>query len=258
MSSATDRQRRDQELSGLAALDYNEPITQFARGSISRLVGNSATVIDFRPLYAISKRHFHRQLAGGISSIVKMEKNDEQLTTNDFKFIHSNRWNTEFVKDITASRLDNGPGLKLQGILMSEFGLAQKHQAHAMYTDSDLLGDFNTKLVQHCPTISATRARDRQRERERQQRRRAVVDTWHRFKFAIISGIAIVGPVMILVVDTEEPKTPAVVSVSTLLFALCIAPFSRSVPDNMLAATAAYAAVLSVVIGNNSSSRSCK
>jgi len=77
--SVTIRKQRDEELEGLASLKYHERITQFARGSISHLVDETTTVIDFRPLYAITLHDLHRQLAEQVQLIMKNEITDDQL-----------------------------------------------------------------------------------------------------------------------------------------------------------------------------------
>lgn len=73
------RERRDEELDGLSLLDYHERITLFARGSTRHWVNDSITVVDFRPLYAITIHHLQRQLAQEIQHISKGEVTDEQL-----------------------------------------------------------------------------------------------------------------------------------------------------------------------------------
>lgn len=60
-------------------------------------------------------------------------------------------------------------------------------------------------------------------------------------------------PVLIIVAGTASVKTLVVVSVSIFLFALGVALFSSAVPESLLAATAAYAAVLIVFVTSSSS-----
>ena len=60
-------------------------------------------------------------------------------------------------------------------------------------------------------------------------------------------------PVLIIVIGTASVRTLVVVSVSIFTFAVLVALFSESTPENLLAATAAYAAVLVVFISNNAS-----
>ncbi len=68
----------------------------------------------------------------------------------------------------------------------------------------------------------------------------------------MLGGLALIVPVLIIVVQTIPMpiKALVVVSISILLFALSVAMFSKAVPENLLAATAAYAAVLVVFISN--------
>jgi hypothetical protein len=75
-----------------------------------------------------------------------------------------------------------------------------------------------------------------------------------RFAFAIIGGLIIVVPMLILVVGSATVKTLAVISTSIFLFAASVAIFSTTEPGNLLAATAGYAAVFMALIGNRGGS----
>jgi VIT1/CCC1 family predicted Fe2+/Mn2+ transporter len=162
----------------------------------------------------------------------------------DFEFIHANRWNTYFVKDIAASRLDDGPGSRLQAALLSELDL-QSHDLHrSIFRDSDLLGSFNPRLLQHSATISQSLGTGRAMTVEIEQRRLQVRRTLHRFGFAVVGGLIIIVPMLILMSGVASTKSQAVISVSIFLFAGGVAVLSNTGPENLLVATAAYAAVL--------------
>jgi hypothetical protein len=168
----------------------------------------------------------------------------------DFEFIHSNRWHTYFVKDIAASRIDNGPGSRLQAALMSEFELALPGPQQTLYSDADLLGSFDPSLMEHSATLGRTRGTQRQHSQVAEKRRKDIKMAWRRFTFAMLGGLALVVPVLIIVVGAAPVKTLLVVLVSIFVFALSVALFSGVEPENLLAATAAYAAVLMVFISN--------
>lgn len=72
-----------------------------------------------------------------------------------------------------------------------------------------------------------------------------------RYPFAMIGGLALIIPVLIMVVRTSPAKPLIVSSISILVFAICVAKFSNAAPENVLLATAAYAAVLVVFISNS-------
>jgi len=79
--------------------------------------------------------------------------------------------------------------------------------------------------------------------------------TLKRFAFAIIGGLIIVVPMLILVVGNATAKTLAVISSSIFLFAVSVAFFSTIEPENLLVATAAYAAVLMALIRGSSQNK---
>ncbi|KAL1794567.1 hypothetical protein ACET3X_006383 [Alternaria dauci] len=152
---------RDKCLDGLAELPYHERLTRFLRGAAKHSVAGGISVIDFRPLYTVTLHDLQRQLAQEIQKVEGENVTDEQLSrmrrtlheyTNalrDFEFIHGNRWSTRFVKDIAASRIDNGSGSKLQGALISELSLTVASTHRSLFRDADLLGSFNPKLMEH-------------------------------------------------------------------------------------------------------------
>jgi hypothetical protein len=70
---------RDKELDDLASLPYHERITEFARNSTRHWVKDCNTVIDFRPLYAVTIHHLQRQLEQEIQIFSATDMTDEQL-----------------------------------------------------------------------------------------------------------------------------------------------------------------------------------
>lgn len=175
----------------------------------------------------------------------------------DFEFIHANRWHTDFVKDIAASRIDNGPSSRLQAALISDSGLVLPHPQQALYSDADLLGSFDPLILQRSRTVGETRATQRQKTQLLQERKKRMRLRLERFCFAIAGGLLINGPVLVLGAGTADAKALVVVSVSVALFSLGIAWFSSASPENILAATAAYAAVLVAFINTPGMGHDC-
>ena len=248
-------------LKGLASLPFHERMSHFARGSTRHWATGGITVVDFRPLYTIAIHDLQRQLAREIQIIETKDVTDEQLehiretlhrytdALRDFEFIHANRWDTQFVRDIAASRLDNGPGSRLQGALISEFGLNVPPTHRSVFRDSDVLGAFDHTLMQHSTAIGQSLGTGRVRELASQVRRQRVTEMTQRVVMAILGGLIIVVPMLVIVLgisppNSLAPRALAVISTSILLFALAVAFFSNMKPENLLAATAAYAAVL--------------
>ncbi|OAQ61688.1 hypothetical protein VFPPC_14609 [Pochonia chlamydosporia 170] len=248
-------------LEGLASLPYYERLTRFIQGSSRHWVSGGTTVVDFRPLYAVSIHHHHQRLAEAIQQANAETITDEWLarvggiiheytdTLRDFEFIHANRWNTQFVKDIAASRLDNGQRARLQGAIIKEHELEVCDSHRSLFQDSDLLGSFDHELMQHSTAIGKSLGTGRAQTVAAEERRKHVHIAMKRFGFAIIGGLIIVLPMLILMVGVAKPKTLSVISVSIFLFAVSVAIFSKTEPESLLAATAAYAAVLVALLG---------
>ncbi len=272
-----DKDNRDDLLDGLATLAYHTRMSHFVRGSTRHWVAGDITVVDFRPLYTVTVHDLQRRLAEEIQKIGTEDLTDQRLEyirdtlhkysksrpktrttgmyeTNksaadalrDFEFIHSNRWETQFVKDIAASRLDNGPGSRLQGSLIAELGLQAPVSHRSLFRDSDVLGSFDHTLMQHSMAIGQSLGAGRLQELESQKRQQKIREMTRRFCFAILGGLIIVTPVLILTAGTASatPRVLGVISASIFLFALAVALFSNTKPENLLAATAAYSAVL--------------
>ena len=105
-------------------------------------------------------------------------------------------------------------------------------------------------MLAHSATLNCTRGTQRARLEAAAKAQATMKDAWKRFYFAIMGGLAIVIPTIIIVVHKVPVKVLAVVSGSILVFSVSVAIFSRSHPESLLAVTAAYAAVLMVFMGN--------
>ncbi|KAI8635650.1 hypothetical protein F5Y19DRAFT_17931 [Xylariaceae sp. FL1651] len=249
-------------LDGLASLPYHERLTKFIRGSTKHWVAGGVTIVDFRPLYAVTIHHLQHRLASELATIDKFITTDEQLeilrdnlhkytdALRDFEFIHTNRWNTNFVKDIPASRLDNGKGSKLLAALIAENRLEAEESHRSLFKDSDLFGSFNHELMQQSTAIGLSLGSKRTSFVAHQERIKKTRITIRRFSFAIVGGLIIVVPMLILLIGEASTKSLAVISTSILVFAIIAAIFSNLEPESLLAGTAAYAAVLVTTIGN--------
>jgi hypothetical protein len=77
---------------------------------------------------------------------------------------------------------------------------------------------------------------------------------WKRFLIAMFGGVALVGPMLIMVLHKDLITTLTTVSVSIFLFAVILAVFSTESqnPETILVLAAAYAAVLVVFVGASS------
>lgn len=119
-----------------------------------------------------------------------------------------------------------------------------------MYSDDDLLGSFDHALMEQGTARGKTRGTERQHSELAQKHRESLQKARRRFMFAILGGLIIIIPVLIVAVGEASARALVVVSISILAFSVVVALFSAAEPENLLAATAAYAAVLVVFIGN--------
>lgn len=156
------------------------------------------------------------------------------------------------MKDIAASRLDNGAGSALQAALISELELEAPDSHQTMFQDSYLLGSFDLNLIQHSTAIGRSLGGERVEAVATSERRERLRMAWRRFTFAVTGGLIIILPMFILVQGRVPAKTLAVISTSSLLFAVGVAIFSQSEPESLLAVTSAYSAVLVSLNGNGS------
>ncbi|KAH7384517.1 hypothetical protein BKA66DRAFT_608708 [Pyrenochaeta sp. MPI-SDFR-AT-0127] len=80
-------------------------------------------------------------------------------------------------------------------------------------------------------------------------RDRSVKAFWKRFLIALFGGLALVVPMLIMKLHEDRTTALATTSIAVLLFAVCIATFSNALPEFIVSAVAAYAAVLVVFVG---------
>ncbi len=74
-------------------------------------------------------------------------------------------------------------------------------------------------------------------------------DKINRFFVALFGGVAVVVPILIMSFSSSQTKSLITISVSVLLVALAIALLSKASNQELIMATAAYAAVLVVFVG---------
>ncbi|UKZ86722.1 uncharacterized protein TrAFT101_002546 [Trichoderma asperellum] len=76
-----------------------------------------------------------------------------------------------------------------------------------------------------------------------------------RLVFALMIGVSLIGPILIMTLHESTSASLCTVSVATFIFALVMALFATEVDGkDVLAATAAYAAVLVVLFGTSTPS----
>ncbi|KAK0659462.1 hypothetical protein QBC41DRAFT_331484 [Cercophora samala] len=75
---------------------------------------------------------------------------------------------------------------------------------------------------------------------------------WERLWMGIFGGVAVIGPMILMVLKPDRNTSLITVSVATALFVLVLAIFAKGLAGkDVLAATAAYAAVLVVFVGTS-------
>ena len=77
-------------------------------------------------------------------------------------------------------------------------------------------------------------------------------NVWERFMWALLGGLALVGPMLLMVLHKDKVTTLTTASVATLAFALCAATLTDKTSLELTGATAGYAAVLVVFVGVSS------
>lgn len=80
-----------------------------------------------------------------------------------------------------------------------------------------------------------------------------VAQLWERLWMGILGGLALIGPMLLMVLHKDLLTTLVTTSVATLLFAVALALLgTRLRGETVLASVAAYAAVLVVFVGTSS------
>jgi hypothetical protein len=84
---------------------------------------------------------------------------------------------------------------------------------------------------------------------EIEQRKRSLRDMSRRFCTAMLGGISLIAPMLIMMLRKSRNTGLLTVSVATFVFAACVAIFSKAEGSQLLMAVATYAAVLVVFVG---------
>lgn len=154
------------------------------------------------------------------------------------------------MKDIAASRIDNGPNSTLQAALISELGLALPKEQNTLLSDADLFGQFDSLLLRENSQSGSLHSRTRGQAKAAERRRLDLRAKWRRLISAVMGGLAIVLPVIAIVAKSVPVQTLLLASFSIMVFSVGLASFSNGEPEGILATTAAYAAVLMLFVGN--------
>lgn len=88
-------------------------------------------------------------------------------------------------------------------------------------------------------------------QRNRIIRDHGVRPLFGRFMTALFGGVALVGPMLLMVLHNDQTTTLSVVSVAFFLFAAVVAFYFTDPKEIIVSAVAAYAAVLVVFVGAN-------
>jgi hypothetical protein len=75
--------------------------------------------------------------------------------------------------------------------------------------------------------------------------------SWDRLLMGIIGGIALIGPMLLMVLHRDLDTSIITASVATFIFASGLTGVKSLAGKDVLAATAAYAAVLVVFVGSS-------
>jgi hypothetical protein len=87
------------------------------------------------------------------------------------------------------------------------------------------------------------------RQRTRMNKDRNFRLLMERFIMALSGGIALIGPMLLMVLHRDRTTLLSTTSVATLLFAAALARFSSGAPEVIVGVVAAYTAVLVVFVG---------
>lgn len=109
--------------------------------------------------------------------------------------------------------------------------------------------------MEHSTALGQSLGTEQARTFASEKRRAHFRMAWKRFVFAIMGGLIVVVPMLIIVVGHTTTKVLAVIPVSIFFFAAGVALFAETDPANLLAATAAYAAVMVALIPTGGAAR---
>ncbi|KAF5852811.1 hypothetical protein GGP41_008237 [Bipolaris sorokiniana] len=88
----------------------------------------------------------------------------------NFVSTHANRWNTQLVKDIVASRIENGARSKSKDVFIYDFGHEATSNHYSVFQDSDLIGSFDSELMEHNAALSRSLGTERATSFARKER----------------------------------------------------------------------------------------
>jgi hypothetical protein len=122
--------------------------------------------------------------------------------------------------------------------------------------DSEACSDLNlqeSRDLEHILSLLGYRELDTEGRKFRAERKAYT----ERLIMGLFGGLALIGPMLIMVLKPSQTASLITVSVATIIFSLVLAKFATdSAAKDVLGATAAYAAVLVVFVGASGNSSS--
>jgi hypothetical protein len=129
---------------------------------------------------------------------------------------------------------------KLYGLLYGEYWVPLPVEPDSRVNSRKLSGNYEPNTLSH-----SFHSAD--------QHKKSLRNMIRRFIIAMLGGIAMVVPMLVMILYHTRITGIVTVSVATFLFAACVAVFSNVDGPQLLTAVATYAAVLVVFVGANGS-----
>ncbi|PNP42175.1 hypothetical protein TGAMA5MH_05857 [Trichoderma gamsii] len=193
-----------------------------------------------------------RTIDEALSAYAQAIRNYETLSDNAAPTVpHS----ATFIGSLQALNMTSSSNSHFASILPPSFEREREfhHYREGIYRALGSMADMNVRNGVIDEAIGPVGFREIDQAGRIHRAKRKAFTT--RLVFALLGGISLIGPILIMTLHASTTTSLITVSVATFIFALVMALFATDVGGkDVLAATAAYAAVLVVFIGTSTSS----
>jgi VIT1/CCC1 family predicted Fe2+/Mn2+ transporter len=200
--------------------------------------------LEFRSLQGINILHLQKLLLKEYQRMLsELETSEEQLQRVQELFAKYSDAIKNF-EDMCARDVVDGTALSIHVIIFPELAELNQNRSYPLSL---------RKIAKGRHALSKFREEAEQVIRRQQLRREWIDATKARLIWSISGGLLLIVPMLIMALVRSQTASLITSSSAVLIFALAVAGISSAKPQELLAATAAYAAVLVVFVGTSQS-----
>lgn len=198
--------------------------------------------LELRSLQGINILHLQKLLLKEYEQMVSELRTSEEQLQRVQELLAKYSEATKNFEAMCARDVVDGTALSIYSIIFPELAHINQNRSYPLSL---------RKLAKGKHALSNFKEEAEQVIRRQQLRREWIAATRARFIWSISGGLLLIVPMLIMALLKNQTASLITTSCAVFIFALAVTGISSASPQELLAATAAYAAVLVVFVGTS-------